>query len=571
MKRVLTGALSLVLFTATALAQTNTGRLVGTISDPSGLVPGATLVVRDNQTGKERTFTAGDDGTFSVSQLEPGVYTIKITAPGHKTFTANEVKIDVGRDYTLNATLEVGEISESVEVVAGADVLNASNGELSNTVSPRQIQELPLNGRDPTALIGLQAGTAQNGSTNTSINGQRTSFTNITRDGINIQDNYIRQNASDFSVERPSTDDVAEFTLTSQNAGADQGYGASQVQFVTPRGQNEFHGAGWIYNRNSKFSANDFFNNASGTERPFLNRNQVGAKLSGPIVKNKLFFFGFYEAFRLRTQAVQQRTILTPNARAGLFTYIRQDTGAPATINLFTAFGGLTGITGINPVIQSRILAGLPAAGNSTSLGDQRNTTGFVFNQRSNFDYDKYLTRIDYDINSKNTINGVYSFTDERVVDRPDVDAPNGFDTAPVVNQPSNRHFLSVAWRTTPSAVLTNEARFGFFLSDPRFIRTTSLPDFFISLPETAAGTPSLINSPEVNFEDQGRISNTYVFQDNADYTRGDHSFRFGGQAQFFRIKADSAFDLIPQIHARHGCFGSRARLDALSRRHQRR
>ncbi|HEY0320727.1 MAG TPA: TonB-dependent receptor [Pyrinomonadaceae bacterium] len=546
MKKVLITVLSLFLLGATVQAQSNTGRLVGTVSDPAGLVPGASIVVRDNQTGKERTVVADNDGTFNMPQLEPGTYTVKITAQGHKTFTANNVKIDVGRDYSLNATLEVGEISESVEVVAGADVLNATNGELSNTVSPRQIQELPLNGRDPTALIGLQAGTAQNGATNTTVNGQRSSFTNITRDGINIQDNYIRANASDFSVQRPTTDDVQEFTFTSQNAGAEQGYGASQVQFVTPRGQNDFHGAAWLYNRNSKFSANDFFNNASATPKPFLNRNQFGGKVSGPVYRNKLFFFGSYEGFRLRTQNVEQRTVLTPNARQGLFTYIRRDTGQPATINLFTAFGGATGITGINPVIQSRILANLPAGGNSTNLGDQRNTTGFIFNQRANFDYDVYLTRIDYDINAKNTVNGVYSFTDERVVDRPDVDTPNGFSTAPVVNQPSNRNFLSTAWRFTPTATLTNELRGGFFLSDPRFIRTTALPNFFITLPELAPGTPALINSPEVNFQDQGRISNTYVIQDNADYTRGNHSFRFGGQLQFFRIKADSSFFTIP-------------------------
>src|SRR5205085_10406803 len=110
---------------------------------------------------------------------DPGLYTVKVTAPGHKTYTANDVKIDVGRDFSLNATLEVGNISENVTVVAGADVVNSTNAELSNTVSPRQIQELPLNGRNPLNLIALSAGTAENGSTDTAINGQRSSFTSI--------------------------------------------------------------------------------------------------------------------------------------------------------------------------------------------------------------------------------------------------------------------------------------------------------------------------------------------------------------------------------------------------------
>src|SRR5207253_3219398 len=150
MKKVLSTMLTLLVLTLSAFAQTNTGRLLGTISDPSGLVPGATVVVIDNKTAKERTVVASDDGSFTVPQ----------------------------------------------------------------------IQDLPLNGRDPTALITLQAGTASNGATTTSVNGQRSSFTNITRDGINIQDNYIRANASDFTPQRPTVDDVAEFTITTQNASA---------------------------------------------------------------------------------------------------------------------------------------------------------------------------------------------------------------------------------------------------------------------------------------------------------------------------------------------------------------
>src|SRR5687768_9548204 len=103
------------------LAQSNTGRLLGTISDASGSIPGATVVVTDNKTGKERTVTASDDGSFTLTQLEPGIYTVTITVAGHKTFTANDVKIDVGRDYSLNPTLEVGNIEEKVTVIAGAD------------------------------------------------------------------------------------------------------------------------------------------------------------------------------------------------------------------------------------------------------------------------------------------------------------------------------------------------------------------------------------------------------------------------------------------------------------------
>src|SRR5437763_8803406 len=135
MKRFVFAMLALCLFAASAFAQTNTGRLVGTVSDTSGVIPGATVVIKDNQTGLEKTMVANDDGTFTVPQLEVGTYTVTITAQGHKTFTATDVKIDVGKDYALNPTLEVGAITENVTVVAGADVINSTTGELQTTVT----------------------------------------------------------------------------------------------------------------------------------------------------------------------------------------------------------------------------------------------------------------------------------------------------------------------------------------------------------------------------------------------------------------------------------------------------
>ena len=162
MRTTIRFTLILSLFTvaavATVFAQSNTGRLVGIVSDASGVVPGAIVIVTDTKTGKERTFTATDDGSFTAPQLEPGLYTVTITAPGHKGFTASDVKIDVGRDYTLNPTLEAGNISENVTVVAGADVINAANAELSNTVSPRQIQELPAQRSQSTQLDHFAGG-----------------------------------------------------------------------------------------------------------------------------------------------------------------------------------------------------------------------------------------------------------------------------------------------------------------------------------------------------------------------------------------------------------------------------
>lgn len=544
MKKILLGMLTLCLFAVTAFAQSSTGRLVGTISGPDGVLPGATITVVDNQTKRERTITASGEGAFTVPQLDVGTYTVTITATGFKTYTATEVKIDANRDYTLNPTLEVGGLNENVTVVAGADVINSSNGELNNTVSPKQIQELPLDGRSPLSLIPLQAGAAKAtpGSV-TSINGQRTSFTNLTRDGINVNDNFIRANATDFSPERASSDDTGEFTITTQNAGADQGYGAAQVQLVTPRGQTEYHGALYEYNRNSRFAANTFPNNAAKLPRAFLNRNQFGGKVSGPIpfTAKKMFFFFDYERQFLRQSQTNTSTVLLPTARTGIFRYV--DTGGVTrSVNLFTlATSGGTGAgqppvpTAISPVIQSRILNNLPLPNTS---GGGLNTGLFSLNQGFNDDYSYYTGRLDYDINQKNTINAVYTYKREDL-QRPDVTL-DSFTPIPPVTQPGINKFVALAWASTLTSNISNEVRGGFSFPTAIFNRITDIPPFFL--------TSALINLPETTFLLQGRVQHNYNIQDNATWTSGNHSFRFGGLAQIFRVKPFNDAGINPQF-----------------------
>jgi len=560
MRKVFGFVLIFCLLAITAFAQSNTGRLVGSVTDASGAIPGATVVVKDNKTGKERTVTASDDGSFSLAQLEPGAYTVTITAAGHRTFTANDVKIDIGRDYTLNSVLEAGNISESVTVTAGADVINSSNPELSNTVSPRQIQELPLNGRNPLALIQLQAGVASNSANSTSINGQRPSATNITRDGLNIQDNFIRANAADFTQQTPTTDDVAEFTVTSQNAGAESGYGASQVSLTTPRGQTGFHGAAFEYNRNSKFGANDFFSNGARSPRTFRNFNQFGGKLGGPIWKEKsIFFFSEFERTIDRRSSGFFRTVLTSNARQGLFTYTPTCTAAtcPAgvtpgvarTVNIFglTVSNPSTTVaapTGINPLIQSRFLTAIPN-GNTTQVGDQLTTTGYFFNQTNNDDRKSFTTRLDWDMNSKNTFNVVYNIA-RQTLDRPDFGDLNGF-VGPQALQNAPVDFYVGAWRFSPTPSWTNEVRAGYIKAFPSFPETQPRQPFLLTT--GTAALAGLVTSPESSYLFQGRNTQTYTAQDNAEYVWQNHSFRFGTVLNFFKVLRLNAGGAIPQYN----------------------
>lgn len=520
---------------------------MGTIASSDGVIAGANITITDDKTGKERTVVSAGDGSFTVPQLEVGTYTVKVTANGFKTFTATDVKIDIGREYALTATLEIGRVEDAVTVAAGVDVLNATNGELSTTVSNKQIIELPLNGRNPLNLIALQPGVSQNGAQNTSINGLRTSFTNITRDGLNVQDGFIRSNATDFSPNRPSVDNIGEFTITTTNSGADQNGGA-QIRQVTPRGENKFHGSAFEFNRNTAFAANNFFNNRSGIENPFLNRNNFGGKILGPMplprfgqggsswLKDKGFFFFGYEGLRTRQSSLATRTILLPGAAQGNFTY-RDNANVTRTANLFSLLPANSGITGVDPLVTQNILSALPTAGNRADVGDQLNTTGISFNRPSNSDRDVYTTRLDYDINEHHSINGIYDYNKENNL-RPDVDGTQGFTTIPSVIQSSTNKLLVLAYRWTPNGRFSNELRGGSFRSVVPFTNTNAATANYIN--------PTLISNPVVTFQNQGRYTRYYNIQDNADLAWGKHGLRFGGQLQFQQVDAYNDAGIVP-------------------------
>ncbi|MDQ3712570.1 MAG: TonB-dependent receptor [Acidobacteriota bacterium] len=566
--------MTVCLFFTTALAQT-TGSLGGTISSLDGVIPNAQVVVRDNQTGREVTVQTGEDGSFLVPSLEFGTYTVTITGAGFKTFSATDVKIDAGREYSLNPTLQVGGIEETVTVQAGADIVNSANAELSTTVSPKQVIDLPLNGRNPLSLISLQAGANP---TSSSINGQRSSSTNYTRDGINVQDNFIRTGG--FVSDLPTVDDTGEFTVVTQNAGAELGNGgSSQVQLVTPRGGSEFHGALFAFNRNSFFGANNFFNNLAidpltgqGVKRPFLNRNQFGGKLGGPLPffnfgeggsvfdRGKAFFFTSYEKLILREQTASTRTVLLGAPRNGTFTYTAQANdpangivaGQRVTINVLTgqnlnlssaanqtAFNNAGGSLSVDPVVQTRLLGQIPTVGN-LALTNGGLTQQLRSSVNDNRDRYSWATRFDYNFNDRNNFNFVYRVNKD-VVDRSDFDT-GGFGTVPFGNNTGNPRFFTAAYQTTIGSSLTNEFRFAYSTDTGAFNQNGERGAFLIE----GETLPFGITNPEATVDPQGRSSRQLTFRDDVNYTIGKHSLRFGGQLEKQKIVSYNDFGTTP-------------------------
>ncbi len=588
MNKLLSLVLTMLFSVIITLGQTPTGSLSGVVSSSDGVLPGASVEVKFNSTGKTQTAVSDDSGAFAFVQLQPGEYTVTITSKGFKTFIANDVKIDIGREYSLNRTLEIGTVQESVTVTAGADVITSTSAQITSVVSPQQILSLPLITRNPLNLTTLQAGVQSNPFQNTSINGQRTTATNITRDGISINDPFIRTNATDFAPGRPSVDDTGEFTISTSNQESDSGSGGAQITLVTPRGTNQFHGALFAFNRNSAFEANNFFRNRTPTNPdgsqatvakapPFRNRNQYGGKVGGPVPvphfgeggpvfdRNKGFFFFAYESVKDPRSAIGTRTVLTPSAIAGNFNFTRAAAGNPVssgglscpsgaagstcTVTNLLAFAraqGLSGIpTAIDPVIQARILAITPA-GNTNTLGDGLNTTGFLTNRASNQTLDTYTFRGDADLTEKDSVSGTFSYNREDNL-RPDVDvATTGL--TPNTTQFSANEQITLSYRRIISNNIVNEFRWGRFKNDVVFDRISDNPSFLLQTPATTSTTLSggLITNIEDIFQDQGRLNRVTTFADNFNWIVGKHSLKFGGQYQKYEVASFNDAFIIP-------------------------
>lgn len=546
--------LMLVLCASGAWAQVPTGAIHGTVVDPQGLpVEGATVTLTNQGTNYTYNSVTASSGGYQFERIDSGIYAVKVTKEGFRQGVVENIKLDAATTFSVPPIkLEVGAKTESVVVEGGAEIVNTTSTEVGGTVEKKQIDDLPILDRNVLALVGLEAGVNQNGATNTVISGQRTSFSNMTLDGINIQDNFIRDNALDFSPNLPFSSQAQEFTVTTQNADVENGNGASQVSIATPKGTNALHGEGFWYYRTNKWAANNWFNDASGVPLPNLLQNQGGGNIGGPIKKDKLFFYGYYELLRLRQQSPNNTTILSPTILSALssatptlpFKYQPYDltTGAASgpqqTVDLLqidTAAGGPAFTP--DPAMLA-LLKRMPTTSNNTRVGDGLNLLGDQLNARSNQDQDNVGGRIDYNLNSKNTLSGTFSWN-RQVVDRPDIDT--SFDVVPLVQNNDKIKFLSTSWRFNPNATVTNEVRFGFDLA-PAFFSTSQnfSPGFVLdngSLPFT---------DPNPNFLQQGRNTRTWVGQDNASWSHGNHLLKFGFQFERITVFATNSAGIYP-------------------------
>ena len=293
-----------------ANAQTDQGRIAGTVTDSNGaLVPGAAILVKNERTGEERTAVTNEAGYFVVSALRPSGYTVSANAKDLSAKTTN-VQVLVGQEYALTLTVQPTGIAASVDVTAGAETaLDTSSASMGANVNPREVVSLPLNGRQLSQLYLQAPGSVNSGSGtygDIRFNGRAVEQNIIRYDGIEgtaIIDaspgNLNGEVPSPFRLQS-SLENVQEFRVESSNFPAEFGTGTGgQISVVTKSGGNKFHGSVFEFLRNDALDASNFFDNVVGQKSP-LRLNQFGGSIGGPIRKDKTFFFFSYEGYRLR-------------------------------------------------------------------------------------------------------------------------------------------------------------------------------------------------------------------------------------------------------------------------------
>src|ERR1700730_360989 len=309
-----------------AFAQRTTASVAGSIVDNSGAsIPGAHVIVRNLSTGVERTVSSNDLGYYVVSSLPAGPYSLAVSKAGFQTETVPQLTLEVDQNATINISMKVGAITETVNVTADASAIDTRTATLSTIINQRQITDLPLNGRNVLQLMQLTPGTLQGsgtfnqsatrpevGSQLISASGGRGNSTTFVLDGGLHEDPY-----TEVANVAPNPDAIQEFSFQTNNYSAKfGGRGGGVVNMVTKSGSNGLHGSLYEYIRNHKINARNFF--ASTDDG--LKRNQYGASLGGPVIKNRTFFFFSWQGTELRQRPPLSTTIVPTQAqRSGDF------------------------------------------------------------------------------------------------------------------------------------------------------------------------------------------------------------------------------------------------------------
>ena len=570
-------------------AQASDATVGGTVSDATkALIPGVTVTATNTGTGIVVTALSNEAGAYNFPALQTGTYKISAELTGFKTQTFTDVTLGGSQQIRLNFTLAIGAAAgTNVEVTSAADtVLAQSSNSIGTVLSDSKVRDLPTIAGNVFNLVQNMPG-VQRDATGTFgyMAGGRLGDVNTTRDGVNVNDGRYENGA--WSTVYSSPDMVEEVKVVVAPVDAETSRGSGQVSMVTRSGTNSYRGSVFWNNHNSKLDANDWFNNANGTAKSYDNRNQHGARMSGPIIKNKTFFFALFEGQRdLKRNQVNSLT-WTDMAKAGIFRYfpgvnnqnanqavptvdVNGNPVAPATatgpLSAIGLFGSCTYQGALVPncktfsdpnrlaASSSAFILGelsrMPSPNNFKQLGDGLNTASVTFVRRQigldatngnsdEVDRDQYNARIDHNFNSKNKLSliGTNEHTWGSATQAGLRNWPNSFDGL-AVKRPV---VYSIQLTSTLSKSMLNQLRLSKSGTNNWQWGSGDRPDAVGSqvkaLMPTASGVPYRVGfasgiSPFATIGGFGQwregINPRYSIGDDLSWSLGKHAFKFG-------------------------------------------
>ncbi|MPY87686.1 MAG: TonB-dependent receptor plug domain-containing protein [Luteitalea sp.] len=518
-----------------SFAQGTNGSVAGQLADPSGgAVADARLVLLNEETGIEQTVTSDESGRYVFPSVSPGVYTLLVETMGFKTYAVGGLHVEVAQQVTRDIRLELGKVEETVEVSGGTPLLNQRSADVSQVIGQRQIVELPLNGRDFLDLAKLVPGVAQlagtSQSTGLAINGQRANQIGFYFDGMDTRTEERGKPAF-----RPSVEAIQEFRIQESNFSAEYGRTPAAINLTLRPGTNDVHGTVFEFLRDDAFDARDVF---SPTVDP-LNRDQFGAVVGGPILRNKTFFMANYEGLRTSRDVTQFHSVPTDKQRRGNFSD-DDPIFDPATYDPQTSarqpFPGNIIRTERFSQIGRAALEHFPESNIEPVSG-----FNYVAGTTTTDDSDQVHVRVDHHLNDHSHLFGRYSYTDSSA------ETPSGLPLTGSIGT-TEVHSVTVQEFHTFSQNKLNHFRAGWTFFDtlttfPTVASNLAVTEFGlgnVNPPSFALGLPrietvGLSNIGANPFQPQGSREHVYSIADDFTWIAGKHAIKFGFDGRYYR------------------------------------
>ena len=525
-------AILLAPVTPCAWAQATGGTVSVTVTDPLGaVIPGAKLELRDLNSNEVRRAVTLEGGGYRYVSLNIGSYSLTVSKDGFTNTIIKPIEVQAARVTDVSASLQLGSVTQTVEVNGGGvAILETSSNMIGTTVNMKQIEDLPLGGRDLTQLAYLSPGY------NGTFNGLPSTAQGNNIDGVIGSPTRMKFAGNAAPVVSARLEDIAEMTVQTDGLDLDQGFGQSamQINFITRRGSNDYHGRVYEDFRNAYLNANSWSNNGQGVPRPPFILNDFGGSVGGHIIKDKLFFFASFSMSKQPGSFTASNSVFTAAAQSGIFTYPGTD-GKTHTVNVLTTAHGFSSSlpSTINPVVASELAAinsSLTAGAVTASTNPNINLLNWLQPSPTTNYFPTF--RIDHNLTQKFRYHVAFNETKGPI--QPASNAAffpgSGFSNQ-IAGNKFNQYTASLGIEWTPTATLVNEFKGGFlynaqwyaYNAAPLYLTSVGTVNWGFNAPNSGNMSGQQFNLP---------ISNYYpVFNasDSVSWSKGKHSLKFGG------------------------------------------